>query len=66
MNTNQYQEQKKMPATLELTDGATTLDLLAPPYRASQPVRIGPPDATPVLAGQTPAGRPLLPASRGD
>ena len=42
-----------MPATLEITDGATTLDLLAAPYRASQPVRIGPPDATPVLAGQT-------------
>ncbi len=42
-----------MPATLELTDGTTTLDLLAPPYRASQPVRIDPPDATPVLAGQT-------------
>ena len=42
-----------MSATLELTDGTTTLDLLAPPYRASQPVRIGPPDATPVLAGQT-------------
>ena len=41
-----------MPATLELTDGATTLDLLGPPYRASQPVRIGPPEATPVLAGQ--------------
>jgi len=42
-----------MPATLKLTDGVTTLDLLAPPYRASQPVRIGPPEATPVLAGQT-------------
>ena len=42
-----------MPATLELTDGATTLDLLGPPYRASQPVRLEPPDATPVLAGQT-------------
>lgn len=42
-----------MPATLELTDGNTTLDLLAPPYRAGQPVRIDPPDATPVLAGQT-------------
>ena len=41
-----------MPATLELTDGSTRLDLLAPPYRASQPVRIGPPEATPVLAGQ--------------
>ena len=42
-----------MPATLELTDGVTTLDLLGPPYRASQPMRIGPPDAVPVLAGQT-------------
>ena len=42
-----------MPATLELTDGTTTLDLLGPPYRASQPVRLEPPDATPVLAGQT-------------
>ena len=42
-----------MPATLELTDGVTTLDLLAAPYRASQPVRIEPPEARPVLAGQT-------------
>ena len=42
-----------MPPTLKLTDATTTLDLLAPPYRASQPVRIAPPDATPVLAGQT-------------
>ena len=42
-----------MPPTLELTDGTTALDLLAPPYRASQPVRIEPPEATPVLAGQT-------------
>ena len=41
-----------MSATLELTDGATTLDLLGPPYRASQPVRIEPPGARPVLAGQ--------------
>ena len=47
------QEKEKMPATLELTDGTTTLDLLGPPYRASQPVRIGPPEAVPVLAGQT-------------
>ncbi len=42
-----------MPATLQLTDGTDTLDLLAPPYRASQPARIGPPDAEPVLAGHT-------------
>ena len=42
-----------MPPTLKLTDATTTLDLLAPPYRASQPMRIAPPDATPVLAGQT-------------
>ena len=41
-----------MSATLELTDGATTLDLLGPPYRASQPVRIEPPGARAVLAGQ--------------
>ena len=47
------QEKEKMPATLELTDGVTTLDLLGPPYHASQPVRIGPPEAVPVLAGQT-------------
>ena len=42
-----------MSATLELSDGSTTLDLLGSPYHASQPVRIGPPEAVPVLAGQT-------------
>ena len=41
-----------MSATLELSDGATTIDLLGAPYHASQPVRIEPPVATPVLAGQ--------------
>ena len=42
-----------MSATLELSDGSTTLDLLGSPYHASQPVRIGPPEAAPVLAGRT-------------
>ena len=42
-----------MPPTLELTDGTTTLDLLVAPYFAAQPLHLGPPPATPVLAGQT-------------
>ena len=42
-----------MTATLELYDGTTTLDLLSAPYHASAPLRMGPPPASPVLAGRT-------------
>lgn len=42
-----------MTATLELNDGTTTLDLLDAPYHASAPLRMGPPPASPALAGRT-------------
>ncbi len=39
-----------MPATFELTDGSTTIDLLRSPYFASRPLSLTPPTALPAIA----------------
>ena len=46
-------EDTLMPATVELYDGSTAIDLLGEPYFASRELRFDPPPARPVLAGQT-------------